>query len=441
MSSIAPACDPPGMADTSLHQSPSPDLIEVALEKLLSSITLQGSPRLRRFLDHVVRHSLAGHADRLKEYTLGVEVFERGVRFDPRDDAIVRVEARRLRDKLQTYYRSEGATDLVTIGIPPGAYRPIFHLHENPPAAILDDPDVLCYQAESLVLRGMPETIARARHYLQLAIWRWPTHPEPHVVLASARLTGVVMELQAPRAGMPLVRSSALQALRLDPRRGDAHFYAAIPEIGRRDKTAVLAGARRALQFAPSNPVTHYWAATVSGAALSMGDMLTHIQMAVRLQPYSLFFQTWRAVCLYWAGQVDAATRHLRDILAFEPRDFLANYWLGHISALTGQYDEAREAAAGACDICDCTKALAGLGFVEARAGRIEAAESILETLALRARTEYVAHSRLAAIRVALGQLPLAAESLEQARRDGDWDLAFAHGDARWDPVRGTLGL
>ena len=138
---------------------------------------------------------------------------------------------RRLREKLQTYYRTEGATDLVTISIPPGAYRPIFHLHENPPAAILDDPDALCCQAESLVLRAMPETIARARHYLQLAIERWPARPELHVMLASATLTGVVMEFLVPSEGMPLVRRSARRALRLDPRRGDAHFYAAIPEI------------------------------------------------------------------------------------------------------------------------------------------------------------------------------------------------------------------
>ena len=102
MASIAPVCDSPEPADTSPHQSLSLDLIEVALEKLLSSQALQSSPRLRRFLECVVRHSLAGHDDPLKEYTLGVEVFDRSVRFDPRDDAIVRVEARRLREKLHT---------------------------------------------------------------------------------------------------------------------------------------------------------------------------------------------------------------------------------------------------------------------------------------------------------------------------------------------------
>ena len=414
------------------------ELIEFQLEKLLSSDTLQSSSRLRRFLERIVRYSLDGHDDSLKEYALGVDVFDRGVRFNPREDAIVRVEARRLRAKLDTYYRSEGATDLVTISVPAGAYRPMFHVHDDPPAPILDDPRALCCQAETLIIQGMPETIARARHYLQRAIERWPTHSQLHVLLASAVLTAVVMEFEVPSVGMRLVEDSARQALQRDPRQGDAHFYAAIAGI-RRDTTAALTGVHRALMFAPGNPLMHYWAATVSGAALSMGDMLTHIQIAVRLDPYALFFQTWRAVCLFWAGQIDAARRHLRDILAFEPRDFLANLWLSHISAVAGEYDEALDAAARACTASETTKALAALGWVEARAGRVEAAESILERLNHRARTEYVAHSRLAAIHVALGQHRRAARSLRRASRDGDWDLAFSRGDARWEPVRGTL--
>ena len=79
---------------------PSSDVIEVTLEKLLSSAAFRGRPRLRRFLTHVIQHSLAGRADSPKEYTLGVEVFDRGARFDPRCDSIVRVEASNLRKTL-----------------------------------------------------------------------------------------------------------------------------------------------------------------------------------------------------------------------------------------------------------------------------------------------------------------------------------------------------
>ena len=58
-------------------------VVETALARVLPNRALRGSPRLRRFLASVVRHALAGEEDRVKEYTIGVEVFDRGPRFDP----------------------------------------------------------------------------------------------------------------------------------------------------------------------------------------------------------------------------------------------------------------------------------------------------------------------------------------------------------------------
>jgi hypothetical protein len=54
-------------------------------------------------------------------------------------------------------------------------------------------------------------------------------------------------------------------------------------------------------------------------------------------------------------------------------------------------------------------------------------------------RARNTSHIRDWPIHVALDQHPVAARSLQRAQRDGDWDLAFARGDARWEPVRGTL--
>ena len=58
--------------------NPSAGAVEAALEKVLSSAVFCNSPRLRRFLESVVRYSMAGLDDRIKEYTIGVEVFDRG---------------------------------------------------------------------------------------------------------------------------------------------------------------------------------------------------------------------------------------------------------------------------------------------------------------------------------------------------------------------------
>ena len=51
---------------------------------------------------------LEGRQNSLKEYLVGVEVFNKMETFDPRIDSIVRVEARRLRSKLERYYRRRG---------------------------------------------------------------------------------------------------------------------------------------------------------------------------------------------------------------------------------------------------------------------------------------------------------------------------------------------
>jgi TolB-like protein len=92
------------------------------LEKVLVSPPFVHSERLRRFLAFIVTETLAGHADRLKGYTIGVEVFDRDESFDPAIDAIVRVEATRLRAKLREYYDAEGRNDPVRFELPKGCY-------------------------------------------------------------------------------------------------------------------------------------------------------------------------------------------------------------------------------------------------------------------------------------------------------------------------------
>lgn len=70
--------------------------------------------------------TLIGQEDQIKEYTLGVEVFERKDTFDPRTDSIVRVTASKLRLKLRDYYTTTGAGDPLVIELPLGGYVPRF---------------------------------------------------------------------------------------------------------------------------------------------------------------------------------------------------------------------------------------------------------------------------------------------------------------------------
>ncbi len=106
--------------------APPVALIKGALERLLSGGKLKLSERNRRFLSFVVSEALAGRGDRIKAYTIAVDVFGRGADFDPTNDPIVRIEATRLRSALSAYYEHVAPDEDVRILIPPGAYVPQF---------------------------------------------------------------------------------------------------------------------------------------------------------------------------------------------------------------------------------------------------------------------------------------------------------------------------
>ncbi len=122
-------------AKPSLPDGLTPEEIEHQLEKVLASETFQRAERLSRFLRHSVEQGLAGQENTLKEYAIGLQVFDKPESFDTRVDPIVRVEAGRLRAKIRDYYESEGKNDPVWLGLRKRGYRPMFHRREVEEAA------------------------------------------------------------------------------------------------------------------------------------------------------------------------------------------------------------------------------------------------------------------------------------------------------------------
>ena len=101
---------------------PSASEVRAELDRILASRCFQQAGRASDFLRFVVEQTLAGSGQRLKGYTIGVEVFGRPADFDAQSDALVRVEAGRLRRRLVEFYASEGSADPVRIQLPRGTY-------------------------------------------------------------------------------------------------------------------------------------------------------------------------------------------------------------------------------------------------------------------------------------------------------------------------------
>jgi serine/threonine protein kinase/Flp pilus assembly protein TadD len=108
--------------------------IREQLRRILCSRLFTRSHQAASLLTFLVEEALSfdpsATRNNLKEYSVAIHVFGRAVNFDPSSDNIVRVEVRRVRAKLESYYAGEGNSDPILISIPKGAYVPVFQTRD-----------------------------------------------------------------------------------------------------------------------------------------------------------------------------------------------------------------------------------------------------------------------------------------------------------------------
>jgi TolB-like protein len=213
---------------------PSPEEIRLQLDRLVTSGGFANADRMSGFLRYIVERAVAGESDQVKEYVIGVAVFGRDEQYDPRLDSIVRVEARRLRTKLDEYYAGDGRTDPIVVSVPRGSYTPIFERRQaaSPsapqPAVDLSAPATrwrpgLAALAVAIVVvlplaftvwrTGMWMSVGSATPMVTIAVLPFSEYAgEPADALLAAQLTdGVTSELARNRTLGVVSHTSARQ--------------------------------------------------------------------------------------------------------------------------------------------------------------------------------------------------------------------------------------
>ena len=169
------------------------------LDRLLASPYLGNSRRFPSFLRYIVQETLAGHADLLKERTIGVEVFRKQASYDTSTEPIVRVTAAEIRKRIAQYYQDPGHGSETRLSLPPGSYVPSFGFilseepsqfsskeHEAKTAPPLPARSPNVFLAESAETAHTP--IERTPHTAARSYWKfgWPA-----ATLISLGLLGV----------------------------------------------------------------------------------------------------------------------------------------------------------------------------------------------------------------------------------------------------------
>jgi TolB-like protein len=133
--------------------------VRAQLDRIRSSLEFDVSARGRKFLSYIVEETLAGRADRIKAYSIAVEVFGRDASFDAQTDPAVRIEAARIRRALERYYFTAGRDDPIVITMPKGGYVPAFQRIERQP------------QAEEAATTIAEQPVVPPRSKISRAVW------------------------------------------------------------------------------------------------------------------------------------------------------------------------------------------------------------------------------------------------------------------------------
>lgn len=111
-------------AEAPSGSAPMADEVRAELQRVLASRRFAKSRRCSELLAFIVQTSLLGAPRESSEYRIGIEVFRRQAgSYHTGDDPIVRVQAGRLRTRLNAYYADEGRRNPVRLSIPLGGYR------------------------------------------------------------------------------------------------------------------------------------------------------------------------------------------------------------------------------------------------------------------------------------------------------------------------------
>ena len=449
---------------------PEPELVREHVEAVVRSAPFARSSRLQRFLTFIVECELAGRRRDIQEYTIGLEVFDRGESFDPRSDAIVRVEARRLRKRLKLYYAGEGRRQPIRIVLPQRGYVPSFERRVLPSGR-------LSLAVAALAIAGIvgvfafvlstgsgvspshtPPAAAReafekgraafdqwtgegareAEAFLSEAIARDPGYARAYAWLSAAYRQQAIMGDVGFWEIYPRSAAAARTAVTLDPRLADGHHMLAVSltfEPRWRDAEEAF---RAAIEIEPDNADTHhaYGIVLLAVSAARLADAEAELRAAVRLEPRDLANRVVLAKVLYFQNQWDEARAVLEEVLRIDPLfpDAMRN--LAAVFVQTGAYDEAIRLYERAQELANLPWGDGLLGHAFAVSGDRSRARALLAQLETRYALRPAGALAVAAVHIGLGQWAPACESLTRAWTNREFRVRYIDVDPLYAPMR-----
>ena len=436
--------------DSANPSGTTPEHVMLTLAAVEGSEAFRSSPRHRALLRYLVENAVAGDLASLKETVIAVAVFGRPVaRFDPKLDSIVRVEARRLRARLEDYYAGAGRDAALRIGLPVGSYVPVVAMRPR------EEPeDEAIQKAHDLVERGqhflrqalskqsLETALARFDEAMRLA----PTLAAAYVGAGRAHLNLATGWHHEPKIAAEHAAEALRRGLSLDP--GNAVAYAllgAIQNQFERDWRAARRSFERAIGLEPQQAFVHsaYGAHLWLRGELERADL--ELALARRLDPQYVNTRAHIINLRIVQGRTDEAALEIESLRDLAPNSLAASGLAGVLAMARGDADTAVALYSGLCEAAPenpgCFASLAG---AQAAQGHPDLARATLADMHARFADRIISPYVLAVVATHCGRHDDAFALLERADLERDpnalqipSDVSFRRlvGDPRWAPL------
>jgi len=364
-------------------------VLEGELAQITRSRPFRQSQRHQRFLRHLVAQTAAGNTSALKESVLACEVFGRALRtFDPAQDTIVRVEARRLRQRLDRYYGAEGRDAAVEIHLPVGSYVPLLRWRRD-------------VHADVAATRHARDLVERGEHFLR--------QPLSRATLEDARARFEAALREAPRSvpalvGLARAWYNLAVGWHYEPRTAAQHANEAL---------------RRALELDGDQPIAHaLLGATIHQFEFDWPAARRAFVRAVELGPRLAFVHAAYGCALLARDQLAEAEHELVLARTLDPQYGNARAHMVNLRIAQGRLDDAQAELDAILDIQPDSISANALGGVLAMVhGDAAAALALYERLCTLAPDHPNAHASLAAAQGFAGDVAAADATLAAARK------------------------
>ena len=446
------------------------ETLRAELERVLSSAEFRGSERRARLLRYLVEKAIAGEP--VKEYVIGVDVFDKAANYDPRIDPIVRVEMGRIRTKLAEYYAGDGKANSERVEFPKRSYTPVLvevSQASTPlsasrawwpqvasiaafvvmvliawristrPAKLPDDPQARekCAKARFFWNKRTPESLRTSLELYQEVIRQSPKYAPAY---AGEALCYAVMagnsELPADQASGQAV-DAANAAIALNPNLAEAHAALGLVAYSiRYDFSTAQTELDWAVRLDPGFAGAHQWRALSLLYAGHIDEARMEDHKALALDPVSMHLLTADGMISYYSRNYPETVEKAKRVLQMDPAFREAHLMLGMaLEAQEDWGDAEREFRTVELASQGDSEGPARLAHIYALTGRRAKSQEILKKLLQPAPDEFVDPYQLAFVYTALGEKPQALEWLEKAVRQHTAIIMKV--DPYLDPLRG----